>query len=298
MSNSGLYPAIDRLNQNLELSGGMNSGHLQNQRRLNFLERAKLRNAKDAGFLHIWAADIIGQRLSATNRTFEIPALLFNGPFSRSIEETLNCGANSTRAKFFRVGFPESDSEILSLQPESIDLAIAILDLHCIHNLPEMLLQINLALKPDGLLMAALPLAGTLEELRLALFQAELEFSGGAASRVDHFPEIRQLGDLLHKTGFKLPVADVEKTVIRYSDLQGLVGDLRSAGASSTSAGLPINRKVWQRAIDLLEQNGSAGDGKFDISVRLGFLSGWKAHQSQQTALKPGAAKHSLKDFL
>jgi len=276
----------------------MKSGNTHLRRLADIRKRARRRSDLNAGFLHVWAAEIIGQRLAATNRRFTNPALLFDNPFSSLIEAALFEQEIPVDGSFRKIPYPDTEPEILALEPQSVDLAVAILDLHHMDDLPAMLMQIGLALKPDGMLMAALPVAGTLEELRQALFKAELENSGGAASRIDQFPEIRQLGDLLHRTGFKLPVADVESTTIRYSDFQDLVRDLRSGGASGTTAEKPISRQTRSRIIQLLSRDKSTEDGKMGFTVRMGFLSGWKEHQSQQTPVKPGSATHSLKDFL
>jgi SAM-dependent methyltransferase len=260
--------------------------------------RAARRNNIDAGFLHAWASDIIGQRLHATNRRFESPALLFDGPFSDLILKQIGKLDISVSGKFQTVAFPTQPTQLLPLQPGSIDLAISVLDLHQVADLPAMLLQINLALKPDGLLLAVLPVSGSLEELRQVLLQAESQIHGGAAVRIDQFPQIRELGDLMQTTGYKLVVADTETTMISYSKFNNLVQDLRSTGASNPLRGKPLSKSVVHLAKDLYGQRYSTSQGKLEVTVKLGFLSGWKAHESQQRPLKPGSGKHSLQDFL
>jgi len=186
------------------------------------------------------------------------------------------------------------------LEPESIDLAVSIFDLQRIEDIPAMLFQINLALKPDGLLMAALPCEGTLFELKTAFLEAELEVSSGAANRVELFAPIRQLGDLMQKTGFKLPVVDLEERTIRYSRFKSLINDLRNMGASNLeAANVPaLSRAVFQKAEDIYVEKFGDSDGKIRASVNLAFLSGWKEDASQQKPLKPGSAKTSLADAL
>lgn len=130
--------------------------------------------------------------------------------------------------------------------------------------------------------------------------RAELDVTGGAAQRFDLFPEIRQTGNMLQQTGFRLPVCDVEQLVIRYRSLERLLEDIRGSGASAAiGTDQPvISRQTFKRCKEIYEKEFSDPDGRLRASFNLGFLSGWKEHESQQKPLKPGSAKQSLKDFL
>lgn len=261
---------------------------------------AARKGAAHHGFLHREAALILGQRLAATKRVFNTPAILFDGPYSSLIEEALLESLPPVESAFMHVGLPDSHNPILDLEPETLDLAISVFDLHRVEDLPSMLLQINFALKPDGLFLAVMPASGALDELRAAFMQAELETTGGAALRTDLFPEIRQYGDLLQKTGFKLPVCDIEERVIRYGTLSALIEDLRAGGAAlaSPEKNPPISRHLKKRIEEIYFQGFGDPDGKIRATCNMAFLSGWKEDPSQQKPLRPGSARHSLRDFL
>ena len=276
------------------------------KRRTNARKRAAARSGIDSNFLHLEAAQIIAERLSVTNRQFSNCAILFDHPFSAQIQTMIVAALPGLADKISVVSFPENDrqhpsyGEKLNLPPQSIDLAVSVFDLHWMNDLPGMLVQINHALKPDGLFMAVLPGQATLNELRACLIEAEINVRSGASMRVDAFPQIRQLGDLLGRTGFKLPVADAEQRVIRYSSAKKLVSDLRNTGATSMT-GLKhpaLTKKIWNNALAIYSDRHSDGDGKLRAEIEFVFISGWKEHDSQQKPLTPGSAKEKLSDFL
>ncbi len=261
---------------------------------------AARKGAAHHGFLHQEAALILGQRLAATKRVFTAPAIFFEGPYSSLVEEALLESRPPVESAFAHIRLSDSQNPILDLEPETLDLAVSVFDLHRMEDLRSMLLQINFALKPDGLFLAVMPATGTLEELKASLMQAELEMTGGAALRTDLFPEIRQYGDLLQKTGFKLPVCDIEERVIRYGALSGLIDDLRAGGAAlaSPDTNPPISRSLRNRTEEIYHERFGDPDGKIRATFNMTFLSGWKEDQSQQKPLRPGSARHNLKDFL
>lgn len=61
-------------------------------------------------------------------------------------------------------------------------------------------------LKPDGVLMACFPGGETLRELRFSLMQAEIQTMGGASQRVLPFADKQQVGALMQRAGYALPV--------------------------------------------------------------------------------------------
>lgn len=263
------------------------------------LRRISRSGIEDAGFVHLEAANIIDERLAVTMRDFHHAALLFEGPFSRQV-----CDRIATLDRIRKHGnlieLSQPDNEIIDLEPESIDLAVSVLDLNRINDLPALFLQINHALKPDGLFMATLVVEGTLHELKESLLASELQQTGGAGLRVDNFPPLRQLGDLLQKTGFKLPVVDVESRTIRYAKFDSLVRDLRNAGAGNCHTGIirPLTRQTACACANNFAERYSDQDGKLRTTINLAFLCGWKEDASQQKPLNPGSAKNRLKDFL
>ena len=123
-----------------------------------------------------------------------------------------------------------ADEEFLPFAGETFDLVVASLSLHWVNDLPGALIQLRLALRPGGLLLASLPALGTLAELRQALTEAEAALTGGAAPRVSPFVELRDCAALLQRAGFALPVADVEDLRLLYADPFALLRELRAAG--------------------------------------------------------------------
>ncbi|GLQ40136.1 hypothetical protein GCM10007908_37560 [Rhizobium albus] len=191
--------------------------------------------------------------------------------------------------------------ETVPLEPETADLIVSPLSLHLTQDTPGVLIQINRALKPDGLFLGAMPGAGTLGELREALIAAESELSGGAAPRVIPFPDIRDAGALMQRAGFALPVTDVDTLTVRYSDMFGLMRDLRAMGMANPLSGRsrrPASRALFLRAAELYAERFSDPDGRIRATFRIIHMSGWRPHESQQKPARRGSATVSLADIL
>src|SRR5580698_927201 len=140
-----------------------------------------------------------------------------------------------------------ADEEFLPFAPASFDLIVASLSLHWVNDLPGALIQLRMALKPDGLLLASLPALGSLAELRAALTEAESELTGGASPRVSPFPDLRDCAALLQRAGFALPVADAETMTLLYADPFALLRDLRASGEGNAVA--LRDRRIPPRAL-------------------------------------------------
>jgi SAM-dependent methyltransferase len=193
------------------------------------------------------------------------------------------------------------DDALLPFGDQSVDLIVSALALQFVNDLPGTLIQIRRALAPDGLLMATLPGAGTLTELRDSLTRAELEIKGGAAARVLPFADTRDLGSLLQRAGFALPVTDLDTITVRYDNMFALLADLRAMGATSIlhdRSRTPLSRRVLYRAAELYAENHADPDGRIRATFALVTLSGWAPHESQQKPLRPGSAKASLAEAL
>src|SRR5690606_40887108 len=110
-----------------------------------------------------------------------------------------------------------ADEEALPFADGSLDLVVSALSLQFVNDLPGTLIQIRRALKPDGLLLAALIGGDSLTELREAFAEAESEVEGGLSPRVLPFADIRELGSLMQRAGFALPVVDSDRVTVRYT---------------------------------------------------------------------------------
>lgn len=193
------------------------------------------------------------------------------------------------------------DEERLPLREETFDLAVSALSLQWVNDLPGALAQINHALKPDGLLLAALLGGETLTELRQAFAQAEAEREGGVSPRVAPFADLRDLGALLQRAHFALPVTDTDRLTVRYASAFALMQDLRHMGATNIlheRRRTPLRRATLLRMAEIYAEKFSDPDGRIRATFDVQWLSGWKPHESQQKPLAPGSAKARLADAL
>ena len=238
------------------------------------LHRARARRIGGDAFLLRDASDGLEERLGAVQRSFE---------HRLKLEEHLNA------------------EERLAAEPEGFELVTSVLSLHAVNDLPGVLVQARRALKPDGLFLAALFGGETLTELRQSLAVAEIDVCGGISPRVAPFGDVRDLGGLLQRAGFALPVADIERTVVRYGDFSSLVRDLRAMGETNAlveRSRKPMRRAMLAAAMAYYAANFADPDGKLRATFDIVYLTGWSPHESQQQPLKPGSAKSRLAEAL
>ncbi|MER8613735.1 methyltransferase domain-containing protein [Mesorhizobium sp. M0435] len=269
--------------------------------------RALARPIARADFLMRRAAEDLADRLGAVERKFGKAASLFcQTPAAAEVLAESGKVAENVRVEAdaaFLDGRPGvvAPLETVPFEPESLDLAVSLLSLQAMNDIPGMLVQIRRALKPDGLFLGAFAGIGTLSELRESLLAAETELYGGASPRVIPFTDVRDAGVLLQRAGLALPVADVETITVRYDSLFGLVADLRAMGETSAlvdRSRRPGTRALFARAAEIYAERFSDADGRVRASFSVVWMSGWAPDASQQKPLKPGSAKISLKTIL
>ena len=200
---------------------------------------------------------------------------------------------------FRHVELPDSPQEILPFAPQSLDLALSALAFQFVDDLPGVLAQIRRALRPDGLLLAAMIGGDTLTELRQAFAAAEAECEDGVSPHVAPFADLRDVGSLLQRAGFALPVVDVDSLVVRYDDAFALMHDLRRMGSTNVllqRRRTPGRRTTLLRMAQLYGERFADPDGRIRATFELIWMSGWAPHPSQQRPLQPGSAKASLAD--
>lgn len=193
------------------------------------------------------------------------------------------------------------DEEALPFRDASLDLVTSGLSLQFVNDLPGTLVQIRRALKPDGLFLAALIGGDTLSELRQAFATAEAEIENGVSPRVAPFADVRDLGSLLQRAGFALPVTDVDRFTVRYASPLALMHDLRRMGATNAlfeRSRRPLKRAVLARMMETYGGRFADLDGRIRATFEIMWLSGWAPHESQQQPLKPGSAQRRLADAL
>lgn len=256
------------------------------------LLRARQNRARRAGpvtFLFDRVAEDMEERLAAVTREFSDAAEIWTpGELLRK--------SVADRFKSITRIYPD-ETEMLPLPPESIDLAVSALAFQFVNDLPGALAQIRRALRPDGLLLAAMIGGDTLTELRQAFAQAEAECEGGVSPRVAPFADLRDVGALLQRAGFALPVTDVDRVVVRYHNAFALMADLRRMGATNIMIErrrAPTRRATLLRMAEIYSSRFADPDGRIRATFDVIWLSGWAPHESQPKPLRPGSAKASL----
>lgn len=228
----------------------------------------------DHNFLHDWAKQDLEDRLSLINRKFE---------------------------NIVELDKHTKDNEILNFEKNSMDQAISILSLHNSNDLPGLLAQVQNILKPDGLFIACLFGGETLFELRDCLQQAEMELTGGITPRIHPFADKQDIGALLQRTHYALPVIDSERIIVTYDTIFKLMHDLRYMGESNilqTRSKKFSHRELFFRANEIYKNIYTDKDGRLEATFEIIFALGWSPHESQQKPLKPGSAKERLSDTL
>jgi SAM-dependent methyltransferase len=254
-------------------------------------------------FLMLRAADDLADRLGGVRRDF--PRSLDLG--SPSPHFALTVAASGRPAPLRAASLPGpgvdvvAEEEALPFAPASFDLVVSGFALQWVNDLPGALAQVRRMLAPDGLFLACFPGGASLVELRVALAEAEAEIRGGASPRVSPFVDLRDLGGLLQRAGFALPVTDVDSFTLRYDSLFGLIAELRAMGAANAlieRSRHPLRRAILMRAAEIYAERFADPDGRVRATFELVWLSGWAPHESQQKPLAPGSAQMRLADAL
>ena len=274
------------------------------------LLRARQQRARALGpetFLLDRVAAELGERLSAVLRQFERAVDL--GTPTDAVRRVL---AASGKVATIVAAEPDArqqvpalsvaaDEEALPFADGALDLVVSALSLQFVNDLPGTLIQIRRALKPDGLLLAALIGGDSLNELREAFAEAESEVEGGVSPRVAPFADVRALGALLQRADFALPVVDTDRLTVRYDSAFALMRDLRRMGATNVlreRRRTPLKRATLARMADIYARRFADADGRVRATFEIVWLLGWAPHESQQKPLKPGSAAQRLADAL
>lgn len=268
------------------------------------------RRLGDYDFLYRETAGRLADRLEDVARDFPLVADIgcHGGEMAdalrgrRGIETILQTDLSPAMARRAGGLSVAADEEFLPLRDGSLDAVVSNLSLHWVNDLPGTLVQIRRALKPDGLLLAAMLGGETLYELRQCLTQAEVAVEGGLSPRVSPFTDSRDLGALLQRAGFALPVVDSDLITVRYENPMRLLDDLRGMGESNAVA---ERRKGFTRRTTLLTaleryvaEFRDSDDGRLPATFHVLYMHAWAPHDSQQKPLRPGSAANRLADAL
>jgi SAM-dependent methyltransferase len=251
------------------------------------IRRARAARRGLESFLEAEVAENLSERLSAVKREFANALDLYSRDAAFQLLQRY--AANWTRTPV------STEEHALPFADRSFDLVTSVLSLHALNDLPGALSEIRRVLRPDGLFLAALFGGGTLGELRRAFAAGESETIGGVTPRVAPFADVRDLGGLLQRAGFALPVADVERIDVAYVEFTTLANDLRALG--ETNVLVERSRKFLRRdtlAATLAHYASADEEGRFRTSFDVIYLTAWAPHESQQKPLAPGSAKMRL----
>lgn len=195
--------------------------------------------------------------------------------------------------------FLVGDEEFLPVKENSIDLAISCLGLHWTNDLPGAMIQCRLALKPDGLFLAAILGGETLKELRIACTLAHMEREGGISPRVSPLAQVRDAGNLLTRAGFNLPGVDVDEYTVKYNNAYDLIEHLRTMGETNAlvQRNLVLKRETAVAAAAIYQSMFGAEDGTIPATFQVIYMTGWREHPSQPKAKKRGSATVSFSDI-
>jgi NADH dehydrogenase [ubiquinone] 1 alpha subcomplex assembly factor 5 len=276
------------------------------------LQRLRARAAASAGshdFLLRRVADDIAERLDAVQRQFAVVLDLgsHHGVIGRRLAERAGISSvislDPCPGMLAQCAEPKilADPQALPFAEGQFDLVVSGLSLHLVNDLPGTLVQIRRVLKPDGLFIGALLGGATLTELRQAFVAAEAEVDGGASPRVAPFADVRDLGSLLQRAGFALPVVDADVVTVAYATPLHLMREIKAMGASNMLAErrrVPLKRATLLRAAAIYAERFSRPDGRATATFEIITLTGWCPHASQQKPLRPGSATARLADVL
>ncbi len=262
-----------------------------------------------ATFLLDRVAGDLAERLAAVLRRFELaldlgtPGAAARTALARlgSVATIVTAAATLDNATAGARLHVVADEEALPFRDGALDLVVSALALQFVNDLPGALVQIRRALKPDGLFLAAVIGGETLTELRQAFAAAESDVEGGISPRVAPFADLRDLGGLLQRAGFALPVIDADRLTVRYDSAFAVMHDLRRMGATNVLLDrrrTPLKRATLMRMAEIYAHRFADADGRLRATFEIVWLSGWAPHPNQQQPLKPGSAQARLADAL
>jgi hypothetical protein len=261
--------------------------------------RLERRPAERDDFVTRLVLDDLDERLQAVIRKFDRAVIL--SPDASAMPATGRTASDPIQFERLSTVLGEVDPEALVLPRTDYDLFVSIFDLQVVNDVPGFLTRIRAHMTPDGLFLAAALGGDSLIELREAFLAADADVSGGGYARVAPFIPLSDVGGLLQRAGFALPVADVETHVVRYAALLGLMREIKALGASNPLAERPA-RPATPRLLGIASSHyaniASDPDGRVRATLEIVWMSGWVPHASQQQPLRPGSAEVSLAQVL
>lgn len=271
---------------------------------------------RDCDYLHRLVAARIAERLGDTPFPFARAAILGSagGLYGdaiagrpglveiQEIDQSARLGPPEAPpgavARRFALGDAERPPLPPSVKDQGLDLIVSGLELHAMDDPLGALIQMRRAMRPNGFLVAALFIGDSLAELRAALAEAE---GPDAPARIFPMADLRDLGGLLQRAGFSMPVADVERLTLWHRTPLHLLRELRAMGETNILRAprpRPLDRAVLTRLMAIYAERFARPDGKVRATVEIAFLTGWRPGPGQPTPKRPGSATARLADAL
>ena len=236
-------------------------------------------------------AEDLGDRLSVINHSFEKTAVIAHQ--AQLFADVLTASGKCSDIALLT----PPENEVLQFAPQSLNALFSLLDLHCVNDVPGYLAQCAKALKPDGLFMCCFFAGETLVELRESWLAAEAAF-GGVSPRVAPMIGLREMGGLLQRAGFALPVADADRLVVRYANVLSLLREIKAMGYANPLAERHDGFTAPRLITALSENYKPDADGRIHATIELFWAMAWKPHNSQPQPKAPGSATVRLEDVL
>lgn len=174
--------------------------------------------------------------------------------------------------------------------------------MHWVNDLPSLLAQVNTILKQDCPFIGVMFGGDTLFELRTSLQLADMERRGGVSPHVSPLADVRDVGGLLNRAGFKMLTVDVEDILVEFPDVFALMTDLQSMGENNAILHRelgPISRDVLLATEGIYRQlHMEEGMKGIPATFRLIYMIGWKEGKGQSQPLQRGSGDVNLKDIL
>lgn len=261
-------------------------------RELYLQRQAKASPAKRQALVQRISEDVV-DRLALITRSFDRALLIAAPEFQGMLGDNAKISALTRQ-------LPRPDDN-LGLATATYDAAFSVLDLHTVNDVPGYLSQLATCLKPDGLLMLAFFAGDTLFELRQSWLAAESEMAVAVTPRIAPMIGVRELGGLLQRAGLALPVADLDRAMVRYDNAFALMQDVKVMGYANPlteRSHFVTPRRLISRVAEHYHQHFTDADGRIHATFEIAWANAWKPHPSQQQPLKPGSAKARLADAL
>ena len=195
--------------------------------------------------------------------------------------------------------------EYVPYEPDTFDLVLSSLSMHWVNDLPSVLTQINNCLKPDSAFVGAMTGGDSLYELRGSLQLAEQERMGGIGTHISPLADVRDVGNLLSRAGFKLLTVDVDDIIVDYPNVSALMSDLQAMGEANAALRRevgPLSRDVIlaTEAIyrELYGEQQEDGTVTLPATFRTIYMIGWKESPNTPQPMARGTGQTNLTDVL